>query len=500
VHVTLSLRQRLFVAYSLVVAAALGVVTLIATRQERTWLERRDADTLEHVAHYVLTELTQDRAWAAVGWSRAAIALGRTLTYRVTLVDARGRIVGDSVHPSRSGESIDLAAAPEIRGALAGHVAHAIRRAPSDDVEYFFLAIPARRLSGVAAVRIGEPLVEIQRRNNALLAFWVGASILTLALFMLVMFWLTGRHAARIADLERVARRIGEGELDIRATEQPADEVGRLGHAMNRMAGELRERLDTIARARDDLEHMGRVRQDFVANVSHELRTPLTAVLGYAETLLDGGMDDPALREEFVRVIRDQALRLQSLVNDLLALADLERPDVRLDLTRFDFAEMVNDQVNAFQERARRAGLTLESRATEPIPIMADHRRLEQVLVNLLDNALKYTETGGVTVRCGQNGAAVWCEVQDTGPGIAPDDQPRIFERFYRADKARSHATGGTGLGLSIAKHLVALHQGAISVRSRPGEGSVFRFEIPRRGGEVQSHGSLHAERRDQRV
>ncbi|MGH7741634.1 MAG: ATP-binding protein [Candidatus Eiseniibacteriota bacterium] len=227
-------------------------------------------------------------------------------------------------------------------------------------------------------------------------------------------------------------------------------------------------------------ERVNRMRQDFVANVSHELRTPLTSMLGYAETLLHGGLEDLEHREGFVRIIRDQTERLQALVDDLLSLAELEQPSARLKFGPFDLRDAASHELDTVRERAQRAGLTLALEAPERIEVTADRPRIEQVLANLLDNALKYTERGGITVRVGGNRTRAWCEVADTGVGIPQEDQPRIFERFYRVDKARSRELGGTGLGLSIVKHIVTLHGGEVSVSSTPGRGSTFRFEFPR--------------------
>lgn len=230
----------------------------------------------------------------------------------------------------------------------------------------------------------------------------------------------------------------------------------------------------------DEEERVTRMRQDFVANVSHELRTPLTSLRGYAETLLDGGLDDAANREVFVRVIRDQAVRLAALVDDLLSLADLERPGAELKIERFDLRGLARRQAAMLGQGAAQNGLELKVAGDEPLWVEADRARIEQVLANLIDNAIKYTERGRVVVSAGEGDGFWWCEVADTGHGIPAEDQPRIFERFYRVDKARSREKGGTGLGLSIVKHIVALHGGDISVHSRIGSGSTFRFEIPR--------------------
>jgi two-component system phosphate regulon sensor histidine kinase PhoR len=230
-----------------------------------------------------------------------------------------------------------------------------------------------------------------------------------------------------------------------------------------------------------EIERQNRVRQDFVANVSHELKTPLTSLRGYAETLLEGGLDDVENRGRFVHTIREQAVRLESLVDDLLSLADLERSSAELSLQRYDLREATERQVAAFRRTAVMAGLVLEVIPGPSVEITADRSLIDQVLANLLENALKYTEEGGVHVSLGSSETGTWCEVADTGVGIPEEHKPRIFERFYRVDKARSREMGGTGLGLSIVKHAVALHGGDIIFRSTPGKGSAFRFEIPRR-------------------
>jgi two-component system phosphate regulon sensor histidine kinase PhoR len=228
-----------------------------------------------------------------------------------------------------------------------------------------------------------------------------------------------------------------------------------------------------------EAELQNRVRQDFVANVSHELKTPLTSLKGYAETLLDGGMEDVENRGRFLRTIHDQAIRLESLVEDLLSLADLERPGTEFHLQRIDLRDVVERQAAAFRQQATGSGLALDVIPGPPVEVTADRRRIEQVLANLLDNALKYTEEGGVHVSLGAGDGGAWCEVADTGVGIPEEHKPRIFERFYRVDRARSREKGGTGLGLAIVKHAIALHGGDITFRSTPGKGSAFRFEIP---------------------
>ncbi|HTK70151.1 MAG TPA: ATP-binding protein [Candidatus Eisenbacteria bacterium] len=225
---------------------------------------------------------------------------------------------------------------------------------------------------------------------------------------------------------------------------------------------------------------MAALRREFVANASHELRTPLTSIRGYAETLLGGALDDESHRVRFVETIRDQASRLESLVVDLLELADLERPDAPLELKDWDLGEVARDLGATFTDLAARRGLDVLVDARPGVHARVDRKRLELALRNLLDNAVKYTEAGSITLRVEPVGRdLVRVLVIDTGRGVSAEHLPRLFERFYRVDRGRSRDQGGTGLGLSIVKHVIQLHGGKLGVESKPGEGSTFSFEIP---------------------
>ena len=227
---------------------------------------------------------------------------------------------------------------------------------------------------------------------------------------------------------------------------------------------------------------MANLRREFVTNVSHELKTPLTSIRGYAETLLHGGLEDEANRTRFVQTIHGQAVRLEALVEDLLELADLERPDAALDVKDWDLAGIARETASGFEDLAERRGLGLTLEGPRELRARVDRGRIEVALRNLLENAIKYTDAGGVTIEVRPAGDGVRVAVSDTGRGIEREHLPRIFERFYRVDQGRSRASGGTGLGLSIVKHAIELHGGRVGVESAPGRGSKFWFEVPAAG------------------
>jgi two-component system phosphate regulon sensor histidine kinase PhoR len=231
-----------------------------------------------------------------------------------------------------------------------------------------------------------------------------------------------------------------------------------------------------------DLKKVENMRRDFVANVSHELRTPVTIIKGYAETLLDGTLEsDPKSAIRFVKIISNHSERLTNLINDILTLSSLETKDALLELNPLDLSSTLAKACMLLQERAALKNIAITNKTTGVLlpRVMADQGRLEQVAVNLLENAIKYTPEGGtVRIFTEDDGKYVKVTVADTGIGIPFKDLPRIFERFYRVDEARTREQGGTGLGLAIVKHIIQLHGGEVSVTSEPGKGSQFSFTI----------------------
>lgn len=230
------------------------------------------------------------------------------------------------------------------------------------------------------------------------------------------------------------------------------------------------------------LEMLERIRQEFLSNVSHELRTPLAAITAYTETLIDGGLDDSENCLRFLNTIHRNAERMRALVNDVAELSAIESGAASLSPERLPLCQFTRDVFAGLAPRAAKQGVRLENAVAEDFYIKADRRRLEQILINLVDNAIKFNHPGGsVSVRAEteESGQFQIIKVCDTGAGIPAEHLPRVFERFYRVDRARSREAGGTGLGLAIVKHLIRAHGGEAYVKSEVGVGSEFSVKLP---------------------
>jgi signal transduction histidine kinase len=320
----------------------------------------------------------------------------------------------------------------------------------------------------VGAVYLSQPLRDVTAVMSDLRWRWLLATLIALAFSGVVGLILSGAVARPLRRLTAAAGAVAQGDLDQQVPVASRDELGRLSQAFNDMT--------------DRLQSARQMQVDFVANVSHELRTPLTAVKGLVETLRDGAVDDPEVRDRFLETVEGETDRLIRLVNDLLILSRADSEALNLQCEPVDLGQLVRDMVERLRPRAEAHGVALGVAIAPGVPpISVDTDRIEQVLVNLTDNAIKYSRPGGmVTLEVGDGpGQKVQVRVRDEGVGIPAEALPRIGERFYRADKGRARTEGGSGLGLAIARALVEAHGGRLWLESREGEGTTVTFALP---------------------
>jgi signal transduction histidine kinase len=396
----------------------------------------------------------------------ASLQLSSQLDTRIRILDAQGKVLVDS---RQEEQGADLRADPLVGQALQGQYASRIGQGDQTQETAMHLALPVLvegQLVGV--VYLSQPLRDVTAVLHDLRTRWLLSTAIALLLAGAVGWLLSRAIASPLRRLTAAAGAVAAGQLDQQVPVRSHDELGRLSQTFNEMTARLR-----AAR---------QMQVDFVANVSHELRTPLTAIKGSVETLRDGAVDDPEARDRFLETVEGETDRLIRLVNDLLVLSRADSEALNLQRNSVDLAQLVRATVKRLAPQAEARGLICRVETpSDSLLAWADSDRIEQVLVNLLDNAIKYSRRGGtVTVHVdGGHGHPVRVQVQDEGVGIPAEELARIGQRFYRADKARSRAEGGSGLGLAIAQALVQAHGGQLWLQSQEGQGTLVTFTLP---------------------
>ncbi len=335
----------------------------------------------------------------------------------------------------------------------------------ANGVEY--AAVPLRVGDGGMLYAVREEPRFVVASTRFLFRFWwqlLGAGVVAAGLALIVARWLARGMTQPLRDMARAARQMERGDYRQRVVTASRDEVGQLAVAFNRMSSEL--------------ESLEQVRRDLMANVSHELKTPISALRAHLENLLDG-VERPEPRT--LQVMLAQSERLGRLVDQLLELSRLESGEIPLHREPVRLRPLVARVLSEIDVTRQRHDVELAQEVPEDLPpVFADAERVHQVLFNLLDNAVRFTPAGGrISVSASGHNGSVDVAVRDTGPGIAPEHLPRVFERFYRVDTSRSRDEGGTGIGLAIARSVVEAHGGRIWAESEPGKGSTFTFELP---------------------
>lgn len=301
------------------------------------------------------------------------------------------------------------------------------------------------------------------------------AGVVVAVVVIVLSFLLVRRLTRPLEELKLAAERVKEGNYTQRVVPPKSqDELGQLAQTFNEMA-------QTIESDMSELRRQDQVRRDLIANIAHDLATPLTAIQGFSEALADDVISEPAARHETAQRIGREVQRLRRLVADIQNMSSLEAGRTQLDLAPLDMHALVDETLFVIEPECEQAGITLHNEIVpNPPPVLADSDRIAQVLLNLLDNARRHTPAGGtISVSAAIDGNALSVWVTDTGSGISAEDLPHIFERFYRADRSRTGATGGSGLGLSIVRAIISAHGGTIRAESTPGQGTRIIFTLP---------------------
>jgi two-component system phosphate regulon sensor histidine kinase PhoR len=400
--------------------------------------------------------------------------LADKLDLRITVVEKAGRVLGDSEkEPSLMGNHSDRL---EVIKAIENGFGQSTRFSDTLGLNMKYVAVrmdDGDRTLGV--VRFALPLSRVQPEIRIIYRVVLFGAIAAVIIALIAAYFLSRSITLPIRQMRETAQQIAKGDFDRRVRIKSKDELGELAESLNTMADELQQKME-------NLKLLDRMRTDFVANVSHELKTPLTLIRGYIETLEDRAMDDKEAATKFISIIKEHADRLGHIVDDLLSLSELELSDDSVHKSEFDLKKLIDEVSLGFGHALaeKKQKLNVSSKGSD-FRIKADLGKIEQIFVNLIDNAVKYTkESGRIEISLCEQGQTVCVTVQDNGIGIPKEHRDRIFERFYRVDKARSRELGGTGLGLSIVKHIVLAHNGKITIESELNKGTKISVTLPK--------------------
>lgn len=588
---------QLYPAFFLTILISLFFAAWYATSVFKDFHRNMIVKDLEARAKVLFSKLPENlMAEESAEIDRLCRELGTETGSRFTIILPDGQVIGDSEEdPARMDNHRDR---PEVIEAFAGRTGSNERYSHTLKQTMSYVAVPyytgsreAGTLSLQGIVRVAVPIEIVQKTLNSFYLKIMFGGIIILIIASIIS--LISSRRIIIKPLEKMvegAEKFAGGDLNWRLEESSTEEVSALADAMNKMAVQLNERIDTFSRQKNEQEailssmvegvvavnnerkvininkaaadlldtdlktvigqnilevirnldlqdfvdkilegsepvegeivlrqgdedrflqshgtrlrdgsgksigalvvlnditnikRLENVRRDFVANVSHELKTPITSIRGFVETLLDDDRSDQQQVIRFLNIILKQVDRLNAIVDDLLNLSRIERGSEKkkVELIKASICNPVRSAVQTFENKASQKGIKMVNNCPEDIEANINTHLLEQALLNLIDNAIKYSESGTtIQVFCGRKDREVLIQVVDQGAGIGKEHLSRLFERFYRVDKARSREQGGTGLGLAIVKHIALAHNGTVSVQSEPGKGSTFTISIP---------------------
>lgn len=459
--VKLTLRQKTWILITAVlVLSIIGVVLLTHYLYERFYIDKQ-IDLLIARGD-LLTELYYEDDQDKEEFLRRVEWMNKCAEANVLFTDDVQYLLGtDGINPRNSLITLD-----EAKRLQHGETVHIVRSQSSFEMPIMGVAVPLLDDEGclLGVIFLYKTLVEIFEPFHAT-RVWILISFIILMLFIILTVRRVMNNITHpLENMRAISAEMAAGDFTQRIEVRSNDEIGSLSNSFNALAAAL--------------EREEQKKREFLSNVSHELRTPLSYIKGYTEAILDEMVDDP---KRYVNTIHKESVRMQRLVNDLLDLAQLEGDSYPMKKQPLPFAQLIEDVVERFELAAKQKGVTLNKNLDYEAIIMGDEDRLEQVIGNLLDNALRYTASGKeISISLRSLSTMIEFEIADQGQGIPAESLPKIVERFYRVDKGRSRKEGGTGLGLSIVSEIIKKHDGKLEFTSKENEGTTVTIAFPK--------------------
>ncbi|HLP15267.1 MAG TPA: ATP-binding protein [Bacteroidota bacterium] len=474
------IRTKIIIAYLLVAVTGFIGSDFMVSWRIGAYLQQRIIDELDRQSDVILSMFLNDSTVSGEKTYQALQQLGSIHHLRITLIDSAGRVTADSDVPYEQTNLLtNHLDRPEVQQALRNGVGSNIRTSATLDRPFLYHVrmVHDHAVFGgrpISFIRLSVPLEDVDGQINQVHSIIIVIGIFTLIAIFAVVFFVSKKMSTPLEEIAAGVEEIRKGKLDRRLPVKSVDEIGRVAAAINELVDSLQK--DIVERKK-----LEQVRSQFLGNVSHEIRTPIFSVQGFLETLADGAVDDPAVNRTFVQKALSNLSRLSVLLEDLINISQIESGELKMSFRWFRVNEFLESTTALHQAAATARNISLRVRMeTSPSDeIYGDKNRLQQVMNNLIVNAINYNKPdGSVEVASIRRGKLLEISVSDTGVGIEPEHLHRVFERFYRVDSVRSRERGGTGLGLAIVKHIIEAHESQISIESRPGEGTTFRFTL----------------------
>lgn len=576
------MHKKLFISYLTIILLAISISTAIFWKKGYAFLYNQSQNYYLTQAKLVGDIFNGEELDSLKAYEAFVQKYAKKYKFRITIIDSNGEVFADSNTDEPLENHKDR---KEVIQALQGESVSVTRYSETMGQQYSYSAVPVVNNHFRGVLRISLPLSELHDLNNHMFYSIIYAILICFIIALITAAIFTGILAKPIHEVAKAARRITDGDYNIKIYTRDKSVVGKLAEAFNVMSGKLKENIESLTKRNAELEAilssmtagvvaiddsneimfynkafteiinqtnkelMGQsiynvfrnaavfdtvdqvrenrksieqegtiskdglkyirvsatplkmkeeysfgvlliieditkikklesIRNDFVSNVTHELKTPLTSIRGFIETLKGGAIKEEAVAIRFLDIIDIEAERLYNLIQDILLLSEIESKR-EYETIPYDINECVHSVIELLSSKVGEKVKIIYKPEPYIRPFVCNPDRMKQLFINLLDNAIKYTEEGSITINCLEKENNLILEVKDTGMGIEKEHLSRIFERFYRVDKGRSRKMGGTGLGLSIVKHIVELYNGNITVDSKPGEGSTFKINFP---------------------